>query len=372
MEFHEAWDLKRKYMTAYNAGSLSQQVGQSRSRAVVESVLEARPADRLAIGISADPKSVARLEIRVQRTDGPAFHEAKRIKTEVSNEARIVILERLEFPTYKSLIDGLRSALSVRAPDEPLRIGDPIRCRRAGPGTLGGFLNSRDGPAVLSSSHVLAAYSSTGEEPKKRDQIYRPPPTLRSLTGDHEVARLHHWSEFDKAQPNYADAAVAHILDGIRYEPNVIPPYDFVPKKLRGLKLSSMNAVSHGAVTMEFQKKENYQLLGKSVAKIGSASGYTSGHISAALVEGITAWVPWLGNTIYANIFEITPTDVNYFSEPGDSGSSVFFIDEQLVFGLHCAAADAFDENRNTLGYRVSYACSIQGILHEFDAYRWM
>ncbi|MBV8795815.1 MAG: hypothetical protein JO136_12860 [Hyphomicrobiales bacterium] len=152
----------------------------------------------------------------------------------------------------------------------------------------------------------------------------------------------------------------------------MVPIFDDVPKELRGRSLSSMSALSHEHVTKEFQKKENYELLGQIVAKIGSATGYTSGRISAALIDGITAWVPWLGNTIYANIFEITPSEIRSFTEPGDSGSSVFFINERLVFGLHCAAADAFDENRNPLGYRVSYACSIQGILHEFDAYRWM
>ena len=52
----------------------------------------------------------------------------------------------------------------------------------------------------------------------------------------------------------------------------------------------------------------------------------------------------------------ITPTDAKGFAEPGDSGSSVFVKDEQLVFGLRCtAAADAFDaENRTPLGYRLS------------------
>lgn len=376
MEIREALELKNSYLAAYNSGSFRAQATSNKSRAIVKSVLEARPADRLAIGISAQgskrSNSSARLEIRVQRTDGPAFHEAKRIEMEVHGEARVIVVERLEFPTFKALNEGLKGLFRTPAPGAPLFVGDPVRCRRAGPGTLGGFLRYSDGPALLSSSHVLAAYSSPAEGPDEGDPIYRPPPKFKSLTGDRQVGQLQRWSEFDKAQPNYADAAIAHLSNHVEYEPNVIPRHDNVPAELRGRRLSSMRAISHEEIAKEFQKAENFELLGQTVAKIGGATGYTHGHISAALVEGITAWVPWLGNIIYANIFEITPTDAKGFTEPGDSGSSVFVKDEQLVFGLHCAAADAFDENRTPLGYRLSYACSIQGILYEFDDYKWM
>ena len=205
-----------------------------------------------------------------------------------------------------------------------------------------------------------------------RDHIYRPPAGLRALTGHHKVGELHYWSEVDKANPNYIDAAVAHISDQqLQYEPNLIPNHEDVPAALRGRHLELMPPASPEEITQQFQDF-NYDLLGQSVAKIGGATGYTSGTISGALIDGITAFVPWLGNVIYVNVFEITPKELKSFTQPGDFGASVFISKTRLAFGLHFAAAEAADADGNSLGHSVSYACSIQTILHEFADYSWM
>jgi len=377
MEIHEALELKDKFLNSYTSQNAYPEQGFSPD-AIVESFFQAKPADRLAIGVSALGMKVEgsipgnfRLELRVQRTDGPAFREAKRIIDQVHGEGRILVLRRLELPTYSSLIEGLSRLFRVPPKGTPLRIGDPVRCRRAGPGTLGGFVLGPKGPGFLSSSHVLAAHASAAEKPRKTDPIWRPPPALYSLMGGHEVGELLEWNEFDRAAPNYVDAAFAQITNDHIYDGNVVPKFDDIPRRLHGRDLTALPAASREDIVRQFQE-ENYWLLGRPVAKIGSATGYTEGYISGALIDGITAFVPWLGKVTYVNVIEITPNEATLFTQAGDSGSTVFLIDDCIAFGLHFGSGEAYDERMKPLGYKVSYACSIQTIQYEFDQYTWL
>ena len=119
MEIREALELKSQFLSEYAANYAQVEVAGTSPQAIVESFSEARPADRLAIGISAKPaigkrpiRGNVQLELRVQRTDGPAFREAMRIIKGVKKEARLLVLKRLEFPTYGALVDGAKNSNS--------------------------------------------------------------------------------------------------------------------------------------------------------------------------------------------------------------------------------------------------------------------
>ncbi len=375
MDFDTALNLKLEFMDRFILES--GHAGRARSNAsrVAEAMGTAGPADRLAIGVSGKPnvRKGFQLELRVQRADGPAFLEATKIIDQVKGEARLRILPRIEFPSIASLLECMGSAFGYPPNDAPLQLGDPIRTQRAGAGSLGGFLKTPKGAALLGSSHVLAPYSSS-DRPKQGDTVYRPTSPRGSIRASSEVASLLDWSVLDKAKGNYVDAAIARLCDDPEpsYEGNVIPDRSDVPSDLRGQRLKALKPASAEQIAEQF-RSGNFALLGAKVAKLGATTGYSEGIISAGLIDGITAYVPWLGNVVFLNVFEIEPADDSTrVTEPGDSGAGFFDRDEKMTFGLHFASCEALDENSKRLGFRVSYACSIQTILHEFEDCSWM
>ncbi len=380
MHLSEALDRKTHFLQRYTAAYVQKEYKTITQAAIAEAIAASGPADRLAIGISTLSEGLGvgntppdfRLELRVQRTDGPAFREARRIMDEVRGEGRIRILPRIEFPSFAALLESMRTMLRFDDENSPLQIGDPVRCRRAGAGTLGGFTTTSNGPGFLSSSHVMAAHAS-GSRPTRGDPIYRPRRRALSIRSGSEVGSLTHWNELDAATGNYIDAAFSELNLSQPYIGNIIPSADDIPLTLRGKRLKALPAADYEDISAQFAKT-NYELIGMPVAKIGAATGYTQGMISAALLDGITAYVPWLGNVAYINVFEIQPKDTEDFTSPGDSGAAVFILPSNTVIGLHFASSDALDEDGQKLGFRVSYACSIQSILYEFsrDGYAWM
>lgn len=368
MKLADAIDLKSQFLQEYIRDYGAKDYRRVTTTAIAESMVTGGPSDRLAIGVSVERekgKEGAQLELRVQRRDGPAYREAMKIIEKTGKRARLWILPRIEFPSFASLMESIQADNMVYpSPKDPLRIGHPIRSQKAGLGTIGGFVTTPDGLALLSSSHVIAA----GDKPKVGDSIYRPT-GARHLSGRLEVANLYDWNVLDAASGNYFDAAIAELVSDLDHEANMVPARPDVPQRLHGRKLVAMPAARLEEITAQF--RDGHELLGASVAKIGAASGFSEGHISAGLVDGITAYAPKLGNVVYMNVFEITPSDATSFSQPGDSGSCVF-TSEGTVIGLHFASSDAFDQDGRNLGFRVSYACSVQAVLEHFRNHNWM
>lgn len=195
------------------------------------------PSDRLAIGVSVgqDTKE-ARLELRVQRRDGPAYREAMKIIEKTGERARLWILPPIEFPSFTSLLEGmLADGVVYPLERDSLRIGHPIRTQRAGLGTCGGFVTTPDGLALVSSSHVIAA----SEHCKAGDLVFRPTGP-RNLTGRLQVASLYDWNVLDAASGNYFDAAIAELVGALDHDGNVVPARPDVPERLRGRNLVAM------------------------------------------------------------------------------------------------------------------------------------
>ena len=377
MQLAEALELKDEYLRNYTANYVSKEYQSSSLSAIMEAIAASTPSDRLAMGLSSasgiksgSEKDSFRLELRVQRTDGPAFREAERIAKEVKGEARIRVLPRVSFPSLAMLLESMRNLGSFPDPTQPLQLGDPVRCNRAGAGTLGGFVTMPKGPGLISSSHVIAAYAS-GIEPGTGDLIYRPKKGGGVMRSSAEVAKLTDWNVLDAATGNTIDAAFADLKLNQAYAGNIIPSAPQIPSALHRRKLTALPPATSDEIRQQF-RQENFRLLNQRVAKLGASTGYTEGIISGALIDGITAHHTKLGAITYLNVFEIEPVDRVEFTLPGDSGSAVFLPDTMEVIGLHFASADALDENNSSLGFRVSYACSIQTVFSEFAEYQWM
>src|SRR5215213_7067719 len=100
----------------------------------------------------------------------------------------------------------------------PLRPGLSVAHPSVTAGTLGGFVRTPSGIAILSNNHVLAA-SGTG---LVGDPVLQPGPADAGLMAD-RVAALSAFVRLRDDRPNAVDAAVAVLEKGVGFEPGDLP-----------------------------------------------------------------------------------------------------------------------------------------------------
>jgi hypothetical protein len=177
----------------------------------------------------------------------------------------------------------------------PLRPGLSIAHPGVSAGTLGGFVRGRDGLALLSNNHVLAASNSAAIG----DAVLQPGPADGGTTAD-RVATLAAFRQLDPDAPNLMDAAVATLDEGVGADPGAVPG---------GPLLGPVPA------TLDIDADE-------AVEKVGRTTGHTYGRITAVEVDGVAVQYDGVVHRFDDQI-EIEGR-AGAFSDGGDSGSVIW------------------------------------------------
>jgi hypothetical protein len=309
----------------------------------VQGLVNPKKESRLAVGYSRRKKNDYWLELRVQRGKGTAYRRAEEVKKLARGEANIEIIPVIQVPPRKDVPETGRRRLTRRT--RPLHIGCSIGHLDGGAGTLGAFVELKDGsPAILSNNHVMALFNYA----ETRDYIYQPgrQDVRRQLAGN-RIARLKDFVPLSRAQRNQVDSAIAVLREDISYHGNIIPKGLRHPKHGSTLKLGDPLDLTAGTV----------------VNKIGRTTGFTRGIVKAIALDNVSVRTP-IGNLMFDDTIEIEWfSNKKAFSKPGDSGSVVFVEDDLSVIGLHFAGGYL---KRGAKKIGVSYSCNIRTALQDY------
>jgi len=187
----------------------------------------------------------------------------------------------------------------------PLRPGLSVAHATVSAGTLGGFVRTGDGLAIVSNNHVLAASNAASAG----DAVLQPGPADSGMTTD-RVATLRSFEPLRPGAPNRVDAALATLDPGLTAEPGDLP----------GGPLGT--AVVHH---LEIDPDED-------VEKVGRTTGHTRGRISAVEVDGVAVQYDHVVHTFDDQV-EIEGRG-GAFSAGGDSGSVIWRTRDRAPLGL--------------------------------------
>jgi hypothetical protein len=187
----------------------------------------------------------------------------------------------------------------------PLRPGLSVGHPAVTAGTMGGFVRTAEGLAILSNNHVLAA----GNAASAGDAVLQPGPADRGMTAD-RVATLHAFEPLRPAASNRVDAALATLDRDLTAEPGDLPggPLD--------------TAVVHH---LEIDPDEH-------VEKVGRTTGHTRGLISAVEVDGVAVQYDDSVHTFDDQVEIVGRSGA--FSAGGDSGSVIWRTRDRAPLGL--------------------------------------
>lgn len=309
----------------------------------VQGLVNPKKESRLAVGYSKRKKNNYWLELRVQMGMGAAYRRAEDIKEMARGEANIEIVPIVEVPPRKNV--PVKGRIRLTRKLRPLEIGCSIGHLDGGAGTLGAFVELRDGrPALLSNNHVLALFNHA----ETGDYVYQPgrQDVRRQLAGN-RIARLYNFVPLSRSQRNHVDSAIAVIRDDISFHGNVIPIGLRHPKQGKILKLGDPLSLTAGT----------------KVSKIGRTTGFRQGVVKAIALDNVSVRTP-IGNLMFDDTIEIEwLPNKKPFSKPGDSGSVVFVEDDLSVIGLHFAGGH---KKNNSRRIGVSYSCNIRTVLKDY------
>jgi hypothetical protein len=187
----------------------------------------------------------------------------------------------------------------------PLRPGLSVAHASVSAGTLGGFVRTAGGLAILSNNHVLAASNAASPG----DLVLQPGPADQGTTAD-RVATL---GAFERLRPdarNLVDAAVATLDADLIAEPGDLPGGPLGAAVVRSLDIDP----------------------DEDVEKVGRTTGHTRGRISAVEVDGVAVQYDEAVH-IFDDQVEIQGRD-GAFSAGGDSGSVIWRSRDRAPLGL--------------------------------------
>jgi hypothetical protein len=249
----------------------------------------------VAVGLTPAGPGRARVAVRLQR-DGdrallPDLGSAAAAEVDVRVIGRVHALASPPSPT----------AVSSPTPEElqqlvrPLRPGLSVAHSSVSAGTLGGFVRTASGLAILSNNHVLAASDAAS----LGDAVLQPGPADGGGPAD-RVATLAGFERFHAGAANLVDAAVATLDDGVDAEPGDLPGGPLL-----------------GAVpgSLDIEPEE-------AVEKLGRTTGHTRGRITAVEVDGVAVQYD-AGVYRFDDQIEIEGR-TGSFSAGGDSGSVIW------------------------------------------------
>ena len=283
-----------------------------------------RSADRshwIAVGLAPGDHGLARVAVRLE---SPADRE---LLPDLGRAAESEIELRVIGPV-RALSSPTPGALQQRV--RPLRPGLSVAHASVTAGTLGGFVRTAGGTAILSNNHVLAASDAAA----LGDAVFQPGPADGGGSGD-RVATLSGFVRFRTEGPNTVDAAVAVLDEGIGAEPGDLP----------GGPLTGPVPAS-----LDIDPDEDVQ-------KVGRTTGHTTGRITAVEVDGVAVQYD---RAVYGfdDQVEIEGTS-GAFSAGGDSGSVIWRTRDRAPLALLFAGSDTGGSS----GAGVTYANPLATVL---------
>jgi hypothetical protein len=258
----------------------------------------------LAIGISRRSGEDYQLAVRVQRRALLGSERLKAIVEAASGEVDLRYLGRVE-----------KLQADTRGRHRPLAGGISIGHHAITAGTLGCFVQSPAGLAILSNNHVLA--DENRADPG--DSIIQPGSLDGGGVPADVVATLGDYVPLETSSTNRLDAALAPLLGG------VAPP--------NGAMLDGGTFVPTPVAPED--------ALGLEVVKLGRTTGHTYGFVSAFNVNQLGIAYD-TGDMTFDGQIEIEPREPagENFSDGGDSGSLILTADERRPVGLLFAGGD--------------------------------
>lgn len=216
----------------------------------------------------------------------------------------------------------------------PLRPGVSVAHAGVSAGTLGGFVRTASGLAILSNNHVLAASNAASVG----DAVLQPGPADGGLPAD-RVATLAGFQPMG-AGVNLVDAAVATLAEGVTADPGDLPGGPLLGAVPAGLDVDPDEAVE----------------------KIGRTTGHTGGRITAVEVDGIAVQYDASSSARGVHRFddqiEIEGRS-GAFSAGGDSGSVIWRTRDRAPVALLFAGS----ATGGAAGTAVTYANPLATVL---------
>jgi len=268
----------------------------------------------LSVGIAPAGRRNVRLAVRVQRRallDDPALLRIVRLAKQEVDLRYVGRIQKRAVPWYQ---DRRR----------PLLIGCSVGHFRITAGTLGCFVQARDGdaPLMLSNNHVLADENrgSAG------DAILQPGDYDGGTPRRDVVGALAGFVAMRPGAANRVDAATATLRPRMAYKADAI----------RGLgKLAGVAAPLDD--------------VGGRVAKVGRTTGLTRGRVTAFELDDVVVAYE-VGNLRFDDQIEVESTGDGSFSDGGDSGSLI--VNEAMEgLALLFAGSDQGGSNGSGLTY---------------------
>lgn len=240
----------------------------------------------VAVGLTPVGGAAARVAVRLQREGDRALLPDLGAAAAAEIDVRVIgPVRALGSPTPAELQARVR----------PLRPGLSVAHPAVSAGTLGGFVRTGGGLAVLSNNHVLAASDAAA----LGDAVFQPGPADGGGADD-RVATLTAFERFREGLPNLVDAAVAVLDAGVGAEPGNVPG-------------GPLGADVVAAVDIDPDD---------TVEKVGRTTGHTRGAVTAVEVDAVAVQYDAVVHRFDDQI-EIQGL-TGGFSAGGDSGSVIW------------------------------------------------
>lgn len=269
----------------------------------------------------------------------PVGHGRARVAVRLEDDADRAVLPDLGAAAGDEIdvrVIGRVHALSAPGPHpqrrrvRPLRPGLSVAHLTVSAGTLGGFVRTPAGLAMLSNNHVLAASDAAAVG----DAVLQPGPADGGRAAD-RVAQLSAFERFTAERPNLVDAAVALLDAGVAADPGDVP----------GGPLTG--PVPHA---LDIDPDED-------VEKIGRTTGHTVGRITAVEVDGVAVQYDTAVH-VFDDQVEIEGR-AGAFSAGGDSGSVIWRARDRAPTALLFAGSTTGGSN----GAGVTFANPLSTVL---------
>lgn len=317
----------------------------------------------LAIGYSHQDDDY-RLEVRVQSRSRTALRAAKTLCARYDPNANVASVLSVTIPRPRDSDVAPRFAPFCNGEDG-LQLGDSISNLDGGAGSIGGFLEDKDGAIwILSCNHVLALFKENLDDLQTsivhpaRIDLGRPP------INDDVVAYLgNYFTLLSRAVPNECDAAIA-ALRSHRSE------------SILGNRVPVGFGFQHeGKPIRTFGRGDSDWVpeRGTKVYKLGRSTGQTIGRI---LGSGEDCWRIRVSDGkkvltyLFKNVLEVAWGEVP-FSEAGDSGSLCYAEHDGALYGLGLVFA-ASEKLLAGKQVAVTLCCSLKDILRTFHSVDWL
>jgi hypothetical protein len=311
-----------------------------------------QPSEMVAVGYGLTQNGDVTIQLRVRSGIQAVIQQAKELAEKAEHEGyqvNLLVLEKAAIPTRGEVMGSSVDQRMIDHNRVP-HLGVSVSHIRGAPGSLGAYVYSRKGLAIVSASHVIARSGTA----KVSDTVHRPGIGDVDVAGPRTIlAELEDFTILTAQAPNTIDAAIGTVVN-----PNNFPksrhnliPEDFHSCPVRGKKVCQLVDAREVA-------------LGTRVGKLGRTTGYTEGVVTAVSLAHLAVTIPAANprDIAFKNIIEVTPDDPEKpFSGPGDSGAMYFTLDDPpKAVAIHIIGGRRED------GIRVSYGCHLQPALAHF------